>query len=102
MTIKTIYLARHGFRLSWVRRVGASPLPARCPANARSRLGQETTIWNAPTNTPRDPPLSAHGVDQAKELAMWFAALPAPERPQRIISSCVAFLVRELGAFRWS
>ncbi|GAA5956364.1 hypothetical protein JCM3765_005643 [Sporobolomyces pararoseus] len=46
MTLKTIYVARHGFRLSW-----------------------ETQTWTSPTGVPRDPPLSAHGVDQAKELA---------------------------------
>ncbi|SCV68056.1 BQ2448_177 [Microbotryum intermedium] len=62
--LETIYIARHGFRLSW-----------------------ETSVWNAPTGTPRDPPLSAHGVDQAKELASWFKALPVEERPQRIYSS---------------
>ncbi|KAM0749120.1 phosphoglycerate mutase-like protein [Meredithblackwellia eburnea MCA 4105] len=64
MVLKTIYLARHGFRLSW-----------------------ETQTWNAPTNTPRDPPLSAHGVTQAKELAAWLKALPDAERPQAIWSS---------------
>ncbi|GAA5835887.1 hypothetical protein JCM5353_007730 [Sporobolomyces roseus] len=46
MTLNTIYVARHGFRLSW-----------------------ETQTWTSPTGVPRDPPLSAHGVDQAKELA---------------------------------
>lgn len=64
MPVGTIYVARHGFRLSW-----------------------ETTIWNAPTNTPRDPPLSSHGVDQAKELASWFASLEEGERPDAIYSS---------------
>ncbi|GAA6020322.1 hypothetical protein JCM10207_003226 [Rhodosporidiobolus poonsookiae] len=46
MTLNTIYICRHGFRLSW-----------------------ETTIWKSPTGIPRDPPLSQHGVDQARELA---------------------------------
>ncbi|GAA5954120.1 hypothetical protein JCM21900_002894 [Sporobolomyces salmonicolor] len=54
MVLETIYVARHGFRLSW-----------------------ETPIWTSPTGVPRDPPLSAHGVDQANELG--------------------AFLKRELG-----
>ncbi|GAA5828068.1 hypothetical protein JCM11251_005716 [Rhodosporidiobolus azoricus] len=46
MVLDTVYICRHGFRLSW-----------------------ETTIWKSPTGIPRDPPLSSHGVDQAKELA---------------------------------
>ncbi|SCZ91517.1 BZ3500_MvSof-1268-A1-R1_Chr1-2g01461 [Microbotryum saponariae] len=64
--LETIYIARHGFRLSW-----------------------ETSVWNAPTGTPRDPPLSAHGVDQANELASWLKTLSVDERPQRIYSSYV-------------
>ncbi|SGY95317.1 BQ5605_C036g11486 [Microbotryum silenes-dioicae] len=64
--LETIYIARHGFRLSW-----------------------ETSVWNAPTGTPRDPPLSAHGVDQANELASWLKTLPVEERPQTIYSSYV-------------
>lgn len=50
--IETIYLVRHGFRLSW-----------------------ETSLWNSPTGTPRDPPLSKYGVDQAKETAKHFVKL---------------------------
>ncbi|BGP36116.1 hypothetical protein JCM10449v2_000012 [Rhodotorula kratochvilovae] len=46
MGLEQVYICRHGFRLSW-----------------------ETQIWTSPTGIPRDPPLSAHGVDQAKELA---------------------------------
>lgn len=63
MAVHTIYLARHGFRLSW-----------------------ETREWASPTGVPRDPPLSAHGVDQAKELASWFARLPEEQRPQAVVS----------------
>ncbi|KAI5479846.1 hypothetical protein MNV49_002404 [Pseudohyphozyma bogoriensis] len=59
--IETVLLARHGFRLSW-----------------------ETQVWSTPTGTPRDPPLSAHGHDQAKELAAW---LVNEGKPQLIISS---------------
>ncbi|BGP52448.1 hypothetical protein JCM8202v2_000002 [Rhodotorula sphaerocarpa] len=44
--LESIYVCRHGFRLSW-----------------------ETQLWTPPTGIPRDPPLSKHGVDQAKELA---------------------------------
>ncbi|GJN91904.1 hypothetical protein Rhopal_004929-T1 [Rhodotorula paludigena] len=46
MVLESVYICRHGFRLSW-----------------------ETSVWSSPTGIPRDPPLSAHGVDQAKELA---------------------------------
>ncbi|GAA5893177.1 hypothetical protein JCM6882_003905 [Rhodosporidiobolus microsporus] len=46
MVLEAVYICRHGFRLSW-----------------------ETPIWTSPTGIPRDPPLSSHGVDQAKELA---------------------------------
>ncbi|GAA5912474.1 hypothetical protein JCM8208_006611 [Rhodotorula glutinis] len=46
MVLEAVYICRHGFRLSW-----------------------ETSVWKSPTGIPRDPPLSSHGVDQAKELA---------------------------------
>ncbi|GAA5857151.1 hypothetical protein JCM9279_007625 [Rhodotorula babjevae] len=46
MVLEEVYICRHGFRLSW-----------------------ETSVWKSPTGIPRDPPLSSHGVDQAKELA---------------------------------
>lgn len=63
--LETIYLVRHGFRLSW-----------------------ETNAWNAPTGTPRDPPLSAYGVVQAQETAKHFhSLLPIDEAPQKIYSS---------------
>ena len=62
--LETIYLARHGFRLSW-----------------------ETNIWSSPTGTPRDPPLSAHGLDQAAELAAHLASLPKAQQPTAIVSS---------------
>ncbi|GAA5979895.1 hypothetical protein JCM11641_007579 [Rhodosporidiobolus odoratus] len=51
MTLEDVYICRHGFRLSW-----------------------ETNTWTSPTGIPRDPPLSGHGVDQAKELAAFLAA----------------------------
>ncbi|ORY90317.1 phosphoglycerate mutase-like protein [Leucosporidium creatinivorum] len=60
--IETIYLARHGFRMSW-----------------------ENPVWPNYTGTPRDPPLAAHGVDQAKELAAWLAE--QPDKPEAIFSS---------------
>ncbi|KAM0792000.1 hypothetical protein ACM66B_007111 [Microbotryomycetes sp. NB124-2] len=62
--IETIYLARHGFRLSW-----------------------ETSKWTAPTGTPRDVPLAAHGVDQATELATYLTDGRSDDSPDVIISS---------------
>lgn len=50
--LETIFLVRHGFRLSW-----------------------ESSQWNAPTGTPRDPPLSKYGVDQAHETATFLSSL---------------------------
>lgn len=65
MTIKTIYVARHGYRSNW--------LPEPHPPN--------------PTGIDSDPPLAPHGVEQAKELANYLTSLPEDERPQFIISS---------------
>ena len=44
-------------------------------------------MWTSPTGTPRDPPLASYGVDQAKETAAYFAALPGPKL-DGIYSSC--------------
>lgn len=65
MTITTIFIARHGYRMNW--------LPPPHPPN--------------PTGIDSDPPLAPHGVDQAKELAAFIGSLPAAERPQYILSS---------------
>lgn len=65
MAIKNIYIARHGYRANWL------PLPH--PPN--------------PTGIDSDPPLAPHGVEQAKELAVFIQSLPETERPQFIISS---------------
>ncbi|KAK4052251.1 C6 zinc cluster transcription factor-like protein [Microbotryomycetes sp. JL221] len=62
--LETIYLARHGFRLSW-----------------------ETSVWVAPTGTPRDVPLAAHGVDQAVELARFLSEQRLNDKPDVILSS---------------
>jgi transcription factor C subunit 7 len=62
--LDTIYICRHGFRMSWV--------------------GAETFL---PTGRPRDPVLTAHGQSQARHLADYFSSLPASERPQLIVSS---------------
>ncbi|KAI0704853.1 histidine phosphatase superfamily [Cytidiella melzeri] len=62
--IDTIYVARHGYRLSWV-----------------------TQTWKSVTGLPRDPPLAAFGLTQAQELADHFLSLPEDERPTVIFSS---------------
>lgn len=41
----------------------------------------------SPTGRPRDPVLTAHGVDQVKKMAEFFRNLPENQRPQMIISS---------------
>ncbi|KAJ1578864.1 hypothetical protein NDA14_003466 [Ustilago hordei] len=64
MTLDTIYICRHGFRMSWV---GSENFPA--------------------TNRPRDPVLTAHGQSQARHLAQYLSSLPASEQPEFIISS---------------
>ncbi|KAK7463616.1 C6 zinc cluster transcription factor-like protein [Stygiomarasmius scandens] len=62
--LETIYIARHGFRLNWV-----------------------STTWKSETGLPRDPPLTAFGVTQAKELGDYFLSLPEDQRPTAIFSS---------------
>lgn len=62
--IKTIYIARHGFRLNW-----------------------QTNIWKSPTGYPRDPPLASYGDEQAAELATYLSSLPEDQRPTAIYSS---------------
>ncbi|KAF7784351.1 hypothetical protein Agabi119p4_516 [Agaricus bisporus var. burnettii] len=64
MPLEKIYIARHGFRLSWF-----------------------TNVWQSPTGLARDPPLAAYGEFQAKELAHYFSSLPEDEKPTAIFSS---------------
>ncbi|KAI0669942.1 histidine phosphatase superfamily [Trametes maxima] len=64
MTIETIYVARHGYRMNWV-----------------------TNEWNSVTGLPRDPPLADRGLTQAQELADYFLSLPENERPTILLSS---------------
>ncbi|CAB4252503.1 similar to Saccharomyces cerevisiae YOR110W TFC7 One of six subunits of the RNA polymerase III transcription initiation factor complex (TFIIIC) [Maudiozyma barnettii] len=64
MAIKTIYIARHGYRSNWLPD-GPYPPP--------------------PTNVDSDVPLAAHGIDQAKQLADFVAKLDV--KPQLIFSS---------------
>ncbi|EGW29959.1 uncharacterized protein SPAPADRAFT_63583 [Spathaspora passalidarum NRRL Y-27907] len=65
MTIKQIYIARHGFRANWA--------PPPHPPN--------------PTGIDSDPPLAPHGVTQSQQLAGYLSSLPLEERPQFILSS---------------
>lgn len=65
MTVKRIYICRHGYRMNW--------LPEPHPPN--------------PTGIDLDPPLAPHGVDQAEELAHHLVQLPPDQRPQFILSS---------------
>lgn len=65
---------------------------------ARS-LSWETSVWKSPTGIPRDPPLSSHGVDQAKELAAFLkeelgvsSKEDAREKGIVILSRCVSSL----------
>ncbi|KAH9898443.1 histidine phosphatase superfamily [Cubamyces lactineus] len=64
MTIETIYIARHGYRMNWV-----------------------TNDWQSVTGLPRDPPLADYGLAQAQELADYFLSLPEEERPTILLSS---------------
>lgn len=50
MTLKTIYIVRHGYRSDW--------------------LAEDEIVY--PTGIECDPALAPHGVDQAKELAVYF------------------------------
>ncbi|PSN62314.1 phosphoglycerate mutase family protein [Corynespora cassiicola Philippines] len=52
--IETIYLIRHAFRANWV---------------VDPTTGEYTASIKSPTGIPTDPPLAAHGVKQANELA---------------------------------
>ncbi|CAD6889634.1 unnamed protein product [Tilletia controversa] len=62
--LDTIYIVRHGFRMNW---------------HGNITLGM--------LGRPRDPVLTAHGLDQAAELATHFLSLPPESRPQLILSS---------------
>ncbi|EWC44418.1 hypothetical protein DRE_06786 [Drechslerella stenobrocha 248] len=67
--LETIYVTRHGFRSNWVV----------------SNDGTYGATIKSPTGIPSDPPLTSYGVDQAKQLGVHLAGLPA--KPQQIYSS---------------
>ncbi|CUA72244.1 putative protein YNL108C [Saccharomyces cerevisiae S288c] [Rhizoctonia solani] len=62
--VRTILIARHGFRLNWL-----------------------TNDWASPTGTKKDPPLAAYGVAQAADLANFIKSLPEEHRPTLLFSS---------------
>ncbi|KAJ9121591.1 hypothetical protein QFC22_002210 [Naganishia vaughanmartiniae] len=55
--LENIYISRHGFRSNWV----------------------DSSITTSVTGMSRDPPLAAHGLDQAQELAKFLANPPPGE-----------------------
>ncbi|CCE92935.1 uncharacterized protein TDEL_0F01240 [Torulaspora delbrueckii] len=64
MVVKTIYIARHGYRSNWLAK-GPYPLP--------------------PTGIDSDVPLAEHGIHQAKELAHYIVSLE--NQPELLFSS---------------
>ncbi|KAL2130850.1 hypothetical protein VTI74DRAFT_5854 [Chaetomium olivicolor] len=70
MTLEVIYVTRHGFRSNWLVD----------PSN-----GNYTTFIKSPTGGAADPALTAHGVDQANELAVRLLAVDPPI--ERVYSS---------------
>ncbi|GHJ87814.1 hypothetical protein NliqN6_4216 [Naganishia liquefaciens] len=66
--LENIYISRHGFRSNWV----------------------DASITTSVTGMSRDPPLAAHGIDQAQELAEFLSNPPADEElpvPELLFSS---------------
>lgn len=60
--VETVYIARHAFRMA-------------------------ISHFNHDAQVARDPPLTAHGDEQARDLAAFFAAMPEDERPELVVSS---------------
>ena len=74
MGLEVIYICRHAFRMSTELHVGA------CEPRIR---GEARLSCQAPNGTLRDPPLTAHGVAQTRELAVHLGKEPI----ERIYSS---------------
>ncbi|KAK3944669.1 histidine phosphatase superfamily [Diplogelasinospora grovesii] len=70
MTLEVIYVTRHGFRSNWL--VDPSD-------------GTYASTLRSPTGLPADPALTAHGVDQARELGQ--RLLTVVPRVERVYSS---------------
>ncbi|KAM7197727.1 phosphoglycerate mutase [Rhypophila sp. PSN 637] len=71
MSLEVIYITRHGFRSNWLVD----------PSN-----GNYTSTLKTPTGIAADPALTAHGVDQARELGEQLLTVDPPI--ERIYSSC--------------
>ncbi|KOS17196.1 Transcription factor tau 55 kDa subunit [Escovopsis weberi] len=63
MSLEKIYVVRHGFRTSW---------------SVDHLTGTYSSSIPSPTGIPVDPALTAHGVEQAGELALHLARLDPP------------------------
>ncbi|KAJ5901661.1 hypothetical protein N7495_002189 [Penicillium taxi] len=72
MPLDTIYLTRHGHRLSWTIDL---------------RTGIYKSQFPTPTGNPADPVLTSHGVQQSHELAEHIAGPDFHPKPFRIYSS---------------
>ncbi|KAJ5581595.1 hypothetical protein N7535_000215 [Penicillium sp. DV-2018c] len=72
MPLDTIYLTRHGHRLSWT---------------IDFRTGTYKPQFPTPTGNPADPALTSHGVRQSHELAAHIASPEFHPKPFRIYSS---------------
>ncbi|KAJ5211068.1 hypothetical protein N7491_010885 [Penicillium cf. griseofulvum] len=72
MPLDTIYLTRHGHRLSWT---------------IDFRTGTYRAQFPTPTGNPADPALTSHGVHQSHELAEHLSAPQFHPKPFRVYSS---------------
>ncbi|OQE38268.1 hypothetical protein PENCOP_c008G07325 [Penicillium coprophilum] len=72
MPLDTIYLTRHGHRLSWT---------------IDFRTGTYRAQFPTPTGNPADPALTSHGVNQSYELAEHIAGPQFHPKPFRVYSS---------------
>ncbi|CAI7669453.1 unnamed protein product [Penicillium viridicatum] len=72
MPLDTIYLTRHGHRLSWT---------------IDFRTGTYRSQFPTPTGNPADPALTSHGVNQSHELAEHIAGPQFHPKPFRVYSS---------------
>ncbi|KAG7152478.1 Transcription factor tau 55 kDa subunit like protein [Verticillium longisporum] len=63
MSLEVIYVARHGFRSNWL---------------VDPATGDYSSSIRSPTGIASDPALTAHGVDQAKELGAHLLTVSPP------------------------
>ncbi|KAB5570652.1 histidine phosphatase superfamily [Coniochaeta sp. 2T2.1] len=70
MTLEAIYVTRHGFRSNWA---------------VDPSTGEYTASLTSPTGIAADPALTAHGVDQARQLAAHLQVVDPPI--ERVYSS---------------